>query len=155
MENYAKVILYTYSKMEEMDADLKEHIRFKAFTSYDYRRSTEAIAEYIAEQVISRRTLCELKDKIQKALSSLSSEEQLLLELRYFGGLEKVVHTVRGCLRRSDEPTVREKKVCERLSLKRIWSERSYFRKQKALLEKIEKKLQSVGLSETLFWEKY
>lgn len=138
-----------------MEKEIEDHIRFKALTSYDYRRSSEKMVEYVAKQVALRQTLLRLKTTVKTVIDALSEEERLLMDLRYFGKLDDVVKRLRGCLRRSDEPCVRARKICQTLGIKRVWSERSYFRKQKALLEKVEAKFIAAGLSDKDFENDY
>lgn len=152
--NCVKVILYTYSKLSEIERDYESHIRLKALTSYDYRRSTEKIAEYIATQVVLKGLFRQLRECAERALNGLTEEENLLLGLRYFGKMEQLKKGVRRiCTAYSGKE--RKEKILSFLALKKVWSERTYFRKQKVLLEKICRKFESIGMTREKFEEEY
>lgn len=152
--NYVKVILYTYSRLGDIERDYESHIRLKALTSYDYRQSTEKIAEYIAGQVILKGVFKGLKEKADKVILALTEEEKLLLSLRYFGKLDEIKRRVQRIIRSCGEAE-RKEKILAVLNLKKAWSERSYFRKQKLLLEKICKRFELIGLTDEVFEEEY
>ncbi len=154
MVNCVKVILYTYSKLGEIEKDYESHIRLKALTSYDYRRSTEKIAEYIATQVLLKGLFKQLRECAERALNGLTEEENLLLNLRYFGKIDQLKKGVRRiCATYVGQE--RREKILSFLGLKKVWSERTYFRKQKALFEKICRKFQAIGLTKEKFEEEY
>ena len=54
MENYVKAVLYVYPRLERLEKDCEEHIRNRAFMSYDYRTTTERLSEELAEEIIRK-----------------------------------------------------------------------------------------------------
>ncbi len=136
MKNYAKTILYAYPFLETVGEDYEEHIRNKAVLSYDSRWQAERLTEYLAEEILRMRRLEWLKGKVEEALSRLTDGERELVALRYFGGGRK-----RKWLRPREGNPLR----------KRIWTERTYFRRQQRLGEKICGLFVLVGISEEVF----
>ena len=112
MENYVKAVLYVYPRLERLEKDCEEHIRNRAFMSYDYRTTTERLSEELAEEIIRKGLIRELKRKTDAAIGALKKEEKFLLELRYF--------------RRKS----RLKQFCGETDFKEIGSERNYYRRQ-------------------------
>lgn len=137
MENYLKAALYVYPKLERIERDCEEHIRNKAFMSYDYRETTENLSVYLAEEILKKEKIETLRNTIDEALERLTEEEKFLLELRYF--------------RRK----VRLKEFCRKIDIKKIGSERAYFRKQAKLQNKIEGILKCRGFTEEKFRKEY
>ena len=75
MENYLKVALYVYPKLERIERDCEEHIRNKAFMSYDYRETTENLSVYLAEEILKKEKIETLRNTIDEALERLTEEE--------------------------------------------------------------------------------
>ena len=63
LENYVKAVLYVYPRLERLEKDCEEHIRNRAFMSYDYRTTTERLSEELAEEIIRKGLIRELKRK--------------------------------------------------------------------------------------------
>ena len=149
MENCVKAILYTYPKLKAMEEDYGQHIENKAVLSYRYRGDPSTLAEYIAGEILKKRRLAWLKNKLDCLFDQLSEEEYLLLSIRYFGkiGLAK-------CEARGNVGAKGEQKMIEgenELIEKFHWSERSYYRKQARVLKKITAKIQGIGISKEVF----
>ena len=121
--------------MERIAADYGEHIRHRAIFSYE-NRTAERAAEYLAEEILKKRAIEALKERVDAALKKLNDEERFLLEVRYFG---------------------RKKKLREFLEAgtERPGSERSYYRKQERLLKKVISAFSGVGLTEEAFFREY
>ena len=136
MKNYVKIILYAYPLLKTVDKDYEEHIRNRALLSYDGRWTAEQTAEYLAEEILNMRRLEELKEKVERVLSRLTDVDKTLVEIRYFGKGRKL----QGFLQKQKNPLT-----------KRSWTERSYFRYQERLGEKIASLLALEGITE----EKY
>ena len=134
-ESYAKTILYIYPRLERIAADYGDHIRHRAILSYE-NRTAERAAEYLAEEILKKRAIEALKERVDAALKKLNDEERFLLEVRYFG---------------------RKKKLREFLEAgtERPGSERSYYRKQERLLKKVISVFSGVGLTEEAFFREY
>lgn len=137
LENYLKAALYVYPRLERIERDWEEHIKNKAFMSYDYRVTTEKLSVYLAEEILRKEKIEKLRNTIDEALERLTEEERFLLELRYF--------------RRKG----RLKQFCQKVDLKEIGSERAYFRKQAKLQNKLEGILKCRGFTEEKFRKEY
>lgn len=111
-EDYVKAVLYIYPKLAAIAEDYGEHIRNRALGSY--RRTAEREAEYLAEEILRKGAIENLKEKVDGILKKLSGEERFLLEMRYFG----------------------RRKQVSAVGL-RPRSERSYYRRQEKLLGKM------------------
>ncbi len=141
LENYAKVVLYAYPYLKTVREDYEEHIRNRALLSYRSRLSTESLMEYLAEEILCKEKLEWLKETLEGIFERLSEEERMLIEIRYFGRRRNI------------------KKLKELYSkggnLKGCWSERSYFRKQRKVSEKVDAMLRYAGLTKERYEEEY
>lgn len=139
MEEYVKIILYTYPFLRTVGKDYEEHIRNKAILSYKSRLSTEALAEEIAREILEQRKLLYLKEKADEVIAKLTEIDKLLLQIRYFGQKRKL--------------PLLEEKLCSSEGEK--WSERKYFRRQERLGGKLGGLFSFVGLTKELFEKEY
>ena len=137
LENYVKAVLYVYPRLERLEKDCEEHIRNRAYMSYDYRTTAERLSEELAEEIIRKGLIGELKRKTDAAIGALKKEEKFLLELRYF--------------RRKS----RLKQFCGETDFKEIGSERNYYRRHAKLLKKVSGALQAQGLTKETFFSDY
>ena len=135
---YVKTALYVFPALKVMADEVGEHVKRKAYLSYDNRVSCENLAAYLLEQLELKSRIETLSDTLGGVVDKLSTQEKFLLQLRYFGGKNK---TISGC---SDEEI---KKLCG--------SRRSYYRRQERLLKKIGEKLLRRGVSEDNFYNEY
>ncbi len=138
MKNYAKVLLYAYPLLKTVEKDYEEHIKNKAILSYGSNLSAEEMAEYLAGEILEMRRLEWLKGKLEEVFAKLNAVEKTLLSIRYFGEVDKL------------------KRLTGRVSVKnplapKNWTERTYFRKQIRLGEKLAALLLSVGLTEEVY----
>ena len=115
MENYLKAVLYAYPLLKTVGEDYAEHIRNKAVLSYHSPKTTEELAEYLAEEILRKNDLLMLRGVIEKTVERLDDTERALVGARYFGKKKIPLHKA------GEDP----------------WSERKYFRR----LEKVENKL--------------
>ena len=136
LKNYAKVILYAYPLLRTVEKDYEEHIGNKALLSYEGRWTAEQTAEYLAGEILEMRRLEWLKAIVKKTLSGLSDVEKTLVAIRYFGRTKGA----RAILRDEKNPLK-----------KNGWTERSYFRKQEKLGEKLTELFALAGLTEEVF----
>ena len=137
MENYVKAALYFYPMMKRTAEDYKEHIKNKAYTSFDNRKNAEKLVEYMAGEVIKKRLLEELEERIASALERLTEKERFLLEARYFRRKSKL------------------KEYLQSLGEGALGSKRSYFRRQEKLLKKLTERFCKAGLTEEEFCGRY
>ena len=145
MENCVKAVLYTYPKLQSIQKDYEEHIQNRAILSYRYKGSVENLTEYLAEEVIRKHRLAELKNILDGVFVRLSEEERLLLQLRYFG---KIRRAKKGEQESFTEVT---KALKDEVVQDFKWSERSYYRKQNRLLKKLIAEFNRVGLNKESF----
>ena len=145
MENCVKAILYTYPKLHIIEKDYEEHIQNRAILSYRYKGSVESLTEYLAQEVIRRHRLAELKKTLDKLFQKLSEEERLLLQLRYFGKIRRAKNGEKESF--SEVTKSLKQEFVEELK----WSERSYYRKQNRLLKKLVAEFNRIGLNKESF----
>ncbi len=130
MKDYAKIVLYAYPLLQTVERDYEEHIRNKAVLSYRGRGTAEELAEELAGEILEMHRLEWLKAKVEEVLERLTEVERLLLSVRFFG----------------------KKLSLQTLGIEgRRWTERTYFRKQKRLEEKVASLLVLVGVREEVF----
>ncbi len=129
MKDYVKAILYAYPLLKTVGKDYEEHIKNRALLSYAPRRSALATAEYLAGEILEMRKLEWLKDKLDGVLLGLTDLERTLLAVRYFG----------------------KKKTPQDLTGNGLWKERTYFRKQSRLGEKVTSALTLTGVTEEIY----
>ena len=140
LKNYAKIILYAYPLLRTVEKDYEEHIGNKAILSYDGRWTAEQTAEYLAKEILEMRRLEWLKNRVKETLETLSETEKTLVSIRYFGGRKKgkaFLQAGEDCLK------------------KQGWTERSYFRKQARLGDKLGEALALAGVTEKVFLEEF
>jgi hypothetical protein len=146
LENCVKAILYCYPRLGGIEEGYLQHIRNKAMLSADGRESAQKVAEYLATEIIQKALVRELKDIANHALSNLTTEENLLLDVRYFGKLDRVkrafAHKFAGI-------------ADDQMRTVAFWSERTYFRKQKKLLAKLVSRFNAQGLDRQRFLKEF
>jgi hypothetical protein len=145
MENCVKAVLYTYPKLRIIQKDYEEHIQNRAILSYRYKGSVESLTEYLAQEVIRRHRLADLKNNLDKIFQNLTDEEKLLLQLRYFGKIRRAKNGEKENF--SEVTKALKQEFVESLK----WSERSYYRKQNRLLKKLVAEFNRVGLNKESF----
>lgn len=141
MENYAKVVLYSYPLLKTVGKDYEDHIRNKAILSYTGNVNTERLAEYLAEEILRKEKLEWLKTVIERIFQSLDEEERALLAIRYFGRSDKLKKWKAGAYCPEGKKAAR--------------SERQYFRLQNRLSEKVGAMLKRFGVTEETFEKEY
>ena len=129
MENYLKTVLYAYPLLATVGEDYAEHIRNKAVLSYHSSRSTENLAEYLAQEILRKNDLLWLRKVIEKTLTKLNDTERALVSARYFGKKKIPLHKA------GEEP----------------WSERKYFRQQEKVGNKLGGMLIVAGVTKEFF----
>ncbi|MBQ8296108.1 MAG: hypothetical protein IJX87_06750 [Clostridia bacterium] len=142
MENYVKVVLCAYPLLRTVGQDYAEHIRNKALLSYVSAQSTERLAEYLAEEILRKQKLEQLKELLDRVLMKLSEVERTLIEIRYFGK-KRVKELLRSKGVKSEE----------RAAL--IGSERSYFRQLRRVVAKVGGMLAKEGLTKEVYMAEY
>ncbi len=137
MKRYAKVVLYAYPLLATVGKDYEEHVKNKAVLSYDSKWTAEALAEYLAGEILQMRRLEWLKAKVEEVLDGLSAVERTLIAVRYFGKSKRI-----KALPKKGEQTG------DRYG---TWTERTYFRKQQRLGEKVTGALRLAGVTEEVY----
>ncbi len=130
MKDYVKAVLYAYPLLKTVEKDYEEHITNKALLSYMPRSSAESTIEKIAEEIVEMRSLEWLKGRVEEVLETLTESERNLLATRYFG---------------------KRKKAAEKDGL----TERTYFRRQGRLGERVGALLSLGGLTEEVYLREY
>ncbi len=144
--NYVKATLYAYPQMESIGKSYGEHIANRAICSHDGRVATEKLMVYLVGEIEEKRKIERLKLILDKALSGLSAEEKLLLDIRYFGKMEqskRIFASIKAGLAEGEYAKIP------------LWSERTYFRRQTALLKKIALRLKTQGVDKEEFLKEY
>ena len=129
MENYLKTVLYAFPLLKTVGEDYAEHIRNKAVLSYNSPRTTEELAEYLAQEILRKNSLLWLRQTIARVLEKLDTTERALIEMRYFGKKKIPLH------KEGEMP----------------WSERKYFRYQQRVGEKVGGMLIVAGVTKEFF----
>ena len=127
---YEKLILYAYPQLLPLAESSERAAENKALLSFRSYERADMIAERIAEELRSAGQLRILHAEVEAILPHFTQEERFLLEYKYFRRRE--------ALRKYGEVTL-------------SFSERSYFRRQRALLEKVSSLLKARGITEENF----
>ena len=142
MENCVKAILYCYPRLECIEEGYLQHIRNRAVMSVDGREPAQKVAEHLALALLEKAKVHELHKLAVAALDKLTTEEKMLLNVRYFGKLDRVKRVFAEKYAGIAD---------EKMSAIPYWSERTYFRKQKKLLTKLTERFVALGLTKTRF----
>ena len=142
MENCVKAILYCYPSLGGVEEGYYQHIKNKAVLSSDGRLSAQRAAEDIALEILRKGKVRELKNLATMVISKLTTEEKLLLDVRYFGKMDRVKRIFAAKYAGIAD---------EEMNCIKIWSERTYFRKQKRLLIKLVERFEELGLTKERF----
>lgn len=137
MENYdyVKVLLYGYSKLDMLADAVEDGARVQAALSFRTYHNTLELAQKISLDVLHGEKLRFWKRELSDLLAELSEEELFLLEYKYFR---------------------RKRQLATRFAdWEMTYSERSYFRKQNVLLQRVACKLSARGLSEERFFDDF
>ena len=168
LENYAKVILYTYPLLKTIEKDYADHIRNKALLSYNGVWDTERLTEYLAGEILRKERLEWLRSVVEEALSELSDLERDLIAIRYFGKrnrLRRVVALAED-KKSNDERTMDKKAIAKKavdvektandcgVSEKKL-SKREYFRRQQRLAEKLSGMFWKKGLTKEVYLQDF
>ena len=129
MENYLKTVLYAYPLLKTVGEDYAEHIRNKAVLSYNSSRLTEDLAEYLAKEILRKNNLLWLRGVIEKTFNKLDDTERALVAAKFFG----------------------KKKLPLQKDGEEVWSERTYFRQQEKVGNKIGGMLVVAGVTKEFF----
>ncbi len=144
--NYVKATLYAYPQMETIGRCYGDHIANRAICSHNGRVATEKLMVCIAEEIEEKRMIERLKGILDKLIAALSAEERLLLDIRYFGKMEqakRIFASIKAGIAQGEYAKIP------------LWSERTYFRRQTALLKKIALRLKSQGIDKETFLKEY
>ncbi len=128
LKAYVKALLYAYPILKTVEKDYEEHITNMALLSYAPRLSVEDTMEKIAEEILEMRNLEWLKGRLETVFRKLTENERGLLAVKYFG-------------KRKNTPQNEERGV----------SERTYFRRQGKLVERVGELLALNGVTEEVY----
>ena len=130
MKDYQKVVLYVYPRVEKILRDFDGMICALAFT---FGESGGRCAERIAEYIGAKQNFMYLREIVDEITANLSREERYLLEYKYF----------------------RRKRMLEGefCGYALDCNERTYFRRQARLAEKLNALFLQKGLNEQWFNE--
>jgi hypothetical protein len=82
MENtFVQAILYAYPCLQTVEEDYGVSVKNKAMLSYRSQKSAEEVAISIAQDILEKRKLLWLKEKVESALQTLSDAERMLVEI--------------------------------------------------------------------------
>ena len=146
MENYAKVILYTYPLLKTVGKDYADHIRNKAMLSYDSAWDTERLTEYLAEEILRKERLEWLRGVVEEVLAELSDSERELVAIRYFGKKNRLRCLSERALKKGGAAEHNREKKGSMAA-----SERAYFRQQQKLAEKLNGLLREKGVTKEMY----
>lgn len=123
-------MLRTYPFLAMMQTTYEQHIKNRALLSCDGRMNTEALAEYLAKEILHKRCLAWLEEVIGETLLRLSEPERILVRVHFFG----------------------EKKGTENTEIE-SWSDSKRLRVQARCFQRLEAMLHSSGLTKKYFDE--
>ena len=132
MGYYEKTVLYAYPLLKTVGDDYAEHIRNKAVLSYNSSRLTEDLAEYLAEEILRKNNLLWLRGVIEETLAKLNDRERALVGAKFFG----------------------KKKLPLNKDGEAGYSERTYFRQQEKVGNKLAGMLVVAGVTKEFFDKK-
>ena len=125
------MMLYAYPCIESIIEQIDEIIERKAINSMEDYRPCINICNTLIDHICEKDIFIELKLKLDQVIKSFNREEQIYLDYKYF-------------------------KIRGRAEFKGFdYSSREYFRKQARLIEKVKKRLITVGIDETKVREIY
>ncbi len=142
MKNYVKAILYAYPLLATVEQDYEVHIRNRALLSYDNGKSAVAVATYLAGEILEMRRLEWLKARVGEVLQGLTDVERTLVAIRYFGKKKRL----KSLLKKPREGNPLRSPV---------WTERTYFRRQQRLGEKLCGLFALSGITEEVFLREF
>ena len=127
---YEKLILYAYPQLLTLAESSERSAENKALLSFRSYEAADVIACRIVEELKTAGELRILHAELKEMLPLFTDEERFLLEYKYF----------------------RRKKVLKQFGgVTLACSERSYFRRQRALIEKVSRILKARGITEENF----
>lgn len=129
--DYVRALLYVYPQADKLADAVRDGAKVRAYLSFKNPRDTLGIMESIAADMEYADRILFWKEQLERALAYCSEEELFLLEYKYFR---------------------RKSKLCGRSV---TCSERSYFRKQQAVLERIARRLFRRGCTEEAFFRDF
>ena len=77
---YVKTALYAFPALKVMAEEVGEHVKRKAYLSYDNRVSCENLAVYLLEQLELKSRIETLSDTLGGVVDKLSGSEKFLLQ---------------------------------------------------------------------------
>lgn len=160
MENYAKVILYTYPLLGTIGKDYADHIRNKALLSYESSWDTEKLTEYLAEEILRKERLEWLCGVVKETLDELCDLEKDLVAIRYFGKRKRLRAIVSVSKEEIKGKTNGKSKGCnecigEGIGIEKKLSQRDYFRRQHRLAEKLNAIFKEKGLTKEVYLKEF
>ena len=127
MKDYQRAMLLLYPHLERYAENLRGYARAKALASSLGREDTEACVEKIIDCVHGQRCCLLLKALLEEVLGSLTAEERLFLDYKYFRRAGEDGQVALG------------------------YSRRTYFRRQLRLEEKLNADFLRRGMDERWF----
>ena len=131
VKDYQKVILLMSPRLERLIREIGQCVEAKARSSYNGRESAEVCIEGILRLLYAKDAFLVLREKAEEIYVQLTREERYLLEYKYF----------------------RRKKVLEGefADLSFNYCERTYYRRQRRLGEKLNNLFLRAGMTEEWF----
>lgn len=130
-KDYVKVLLYAYPQLDALRDAVECGVEVKAVLSFRDVHDAAAVCDRIAEEIVSAKKLALVKNLLDRILERCTTREKYLLEYKYF----------------------RRKRMLQEefADVELNCAERSYYRLQNAVLEKIAMLLLAEGMSEEKF----
>lgn len=128
---YQKVLLLVWPKLKKLTENIGQYAQAKAYASFSGKETAEKCVQKILDYMYIRDCFAALQEKMKEVLKKLNKEEMYLLEYKYF----------------------RRKKVLERdyNDICCEYCERTYYRRQKRLGEKLNHLFLLNGMDEEWF----
>ncbi len=135
VKDYQKVLLLVWPKLGKLTENIGQYAQAKAISSFNGKETAESCVQKILDYLYIRDCFTVLKGQMEEILAHLSREEMYLLEYKYF----------------------RRKKVLEGeySDLCCDYCERTYYRRQRRLGEKLNNLFLVHGMDESWFERTY
>ena len=133
-QEIVKTLLYAYPHMNGFAEAAQTAAYNKAVLSFSSYATALDAAAAVAEEVFCSRRLSSLAEELSRMIGALREEERFLLEYKYF------------------RRRARLREYGDRIE---NYSQRSYFRKQNALLAKLGARLAEAGWTDERFFEEF
>ena len=135
VKDYQKVLLLVWPKLEKLTEFIGQYAQAKAYASFSGRETSEQCVQKILDYLYIRDCFTVLREQMGEVFAKLSREELYLLEYKYFRRKRKLEG--------------------EFAQLQCNFCERTYYRRQRKLGEKLNSLFLQRGMDENWFFRTF